>query len=69
MKTLIYIIKKILLGGIGNIDAASKVEWKGTKRRSAEKISLKCVTEEDEEKANKVRLNRALLESTDFIIS
>ena len=49
--------QKILLGGIGNIDAASKVDWKGTKRRSTEKISLKCVTKEDEEEANKVSLN------------
>ena len=49
--------QKILLGGNGNIDAASKIEWKGTKRRSTEKISLKCVTEEDEEEANKVSLN------------
>lgn len=46
-----------MLGGISNIDAASKVEWKGTKRRSTEKISLECVTEEDEEEANKVSLN------------
>ena len=42
----------MLLGGIQNIDEALKHEWQGTRSRSREKISLKCVTEEDEKEAN-----------------